>query len=138
MSEVFNRESVVLTKADVAAVCVVTIEFRIVGVSKELDLLRRGALPFAKVQVGCSRFCCNIYEICKSEILDLPLTPPLSDIVPLAVTPIRHTSNVKILGAHSGIQIFRSVLVITGHVEGPMVHDVVEIDTNPEPVSRLN
>ena len=44
----------------------------------------------------------------------------------------------KVLRPHSGIEVVGREIVEAGHVEGPVVHDVVEVYPDPETVGGLD
>ena len=101
-----------------------------------------GAL--ARAVVGVGRFVGNVDEVGQSEILHLPGVAPIAGIVPLAVEAVLGLPEVKILRHHAGIKLGlpfapdRGVLVEAGHGEGPVVHDVVEVDSDSEPMRHFH
>ena len=108
------------------------IEFRIVRVAHIARLGIPVALVEAVVLVG--RFVGNVNQVRQPQMHHLPRVVPIAAVVPLAVKPVFRAAQVKIFRAHAGIHIHRCRLVIAGDVERAVVHDVVSIDPQAEPV----
>ena len=86
----------------------------------------------------------DVDEVGEAEVLHLPSVAPAARVVPLAVKAVLRFAEVEVLRHHAGICLFlalaasRCVLVETRDVEGPVVHDVVEIDADAEAVRHFH
>ena len=95
-----------------------------------------GSLAGAVIGVG--GFVGDVDEVSQAEVLHLPTAVPIAGVVPFAVEAVLGFSEVKILGHHAGIDVDGGVFVVAGHVEGPVVHDVVEVDADAKAVGDLH
>ncbi len=136
--EIIARQPVSRAEADVSPIRVVAIIFRVVGVAQELDFVGRGAFPGPEVAVGGSRLGSNVDEVGQSEVLNLPLAPPFANVVPFAVVAFIGPPDMKVLRPHPGIEVVGREIVEAWHVECPVVHDVVEVYSDPETVGGLD
>ena len=99
------------------------------------DGLRRGAaLGQTKVGIGC--FVGDVDQPGKAEVLDLPGAVPVADVADVSIKAIGGHPQMEIPHGHAGIDVRRRGGVVAGHVEGPVIHDVVEIHPDPKTMGR--
>ena len=111
-------------------------------VADERKLRVGRAFRWSEVCVGC--LVRDVDQVGQPQVLHLPGAAPIAGVVPLAVESIFGFPEVEILRHHAGIELGlpfasdRGVLIEAGDVEGPVVHDVVEVDPDPEPVRHFH
>ena len=93
---------------------------------------------FGRAEVGVRRFVGDIDEVGEAEILHLPSGVPVAGIVPLAVEAVLGFAQMKILGDHPGVGFDGGALVVTRHIKGAMIHNVVEVDAQAEAMGDLH
>ena len=76
----------------------------------------------------------DVDQVGEAEVLHLPGRVPIARIVPFSIEAILGDPQVEILRCHARVDVDGRALVVTRNIEGPVVHDVVEIDTDPEAV----
>ena len=109
----------------------------------DVGVFRMGG-AFGRAMVGVGRFVGNVDEVGQAEVEHLPAAAPIAGIVPLAVEAVLGFAEVEIFRHHAGVKLGlplaadRGVFVETRDVEGPVVHDVVEINAEPEAVGHCN
>ena len=80
----------------------------------------------------------DIDQVGKSEILHLPSRSPIPAVVPLAVEAVLCFFKMEILGHHAGVGIDRGVFVVTRHIKGAVIHNVVEVDADAKAVGDFH
>ena len=121
-------------KADVIAVLVEVVLLRSLEIADELDLGEGAALGSSVVEVGGAGFLGDVDEVGEAEVLDLPGAAPVAGVVPFAVKAFLGAPQVEVFGEETGVDVDGGVLVEAGHIEGAVVHDVVEVDADAEAV----
>ena len=106
------------------------------GMPDEARLGAPRSLGQAVVLVG--RLVREVDQVGQAQVHDLPGVGPVARVVPLAVEAVLRPPQVEILRHQAGINIHRRVLVVGGNVEGAVVHDVVRVHAEAEPVRRLH
>ena len=80
----------------------------------------------------------DIDQVGEAEILYLPGAVPIPGVVPFAVEAVLSFLKMEIFGYHAWIGIDRGVFVVTWHIEGAVIHDIVEIDADAKTVSDFH
>ena len=88
--------------------------------------------------VGIRGLMGNVDEVSEPEVLHFPRTAPVARVVPLAIKSVFGPAKVEIFGHHARVYLDRCVLVVARHIEGPVVHDVVEINANAKTVRHFH
>ena len=88
--------------------------------------------------VGVRGLVGDVDEVGETEVLNFPRTIPVARVVPLAIKSVFGAAKVEIFRHHAGVHLDRCVLVISRHIEGPVVHDVVEINANAKAVRHFH
>ena len=88
--------------------------------------------------VGVRGLVGDIDQVGEAEVVHLPFRVPIAAVVPLPVKTVFRAPHVKILRHHSRIHIDGGVFVIAGYIKGPVIHDVVKIDADPEAVGHFH
>ena len=112
------------------------VEFRIVRMPHKTGLGIIVALVHSKIVVG--RFMRNVNQVGQPEVHHLPRAGPVPAVVPLPVEAILRHPDMEILRHHARIHIHRCALVVPRHIEGPVVHDVVQIHPDAKAVGGLD
>ncbi len=100
----------------------------------ELDFGEGRALAGAEVVVRRPGLLRDVDQVGQPEILHLPGVVVVANVVPLSIETVLGQLEVEILRDEPGINVDRRPGVITGDVKRIVIHDVVEIDANPETV----
>src|SRR5436190_10441796 len=100
------------------------------GLPDESCLIGGVAEIISKIPVYCSRFIREVNQAAERLVLDVPLVPVVLDAGPISVKSAADCLKMKVGGNQAGIKIGGSARVIARHIEGPMVHDVVEVNAN--------
>ncbi len=129
-------------EVDAVAILVVVVLLGAVEVADE-GVFRMG-LALAPAEVGVGRFVRDVDEVGKAEVLHLPRIVPIPRVVPLAVKAVLGFAQVEVLRHHARIKLGfvlaagRRGFIEARDVEGPVVHDVVEIDADAEAVRHFH
>ncbi len=104
----------------------------------ELDLRMRAALSAAEVEVGRAGFLRYVDEIGRAQVPHLELVAVITDARPIPVETVRCDLQMEILRQHARVEVDGRGRIVTGDVETPVVHHVVEVDADAETVRRLD
>ena len=125
------------------AVFVSVILLRTVEVANKAVFRVSVSLAGTEVQI-VAVFLRDVDEVGQSEILHLPRTAPIARVVPLAVKAVLGFAQVEVLRHHAGIGFRltlpagRGIFIEARDIEGPVVHDVVEINADAEAVRHFH
>ena len=95
-------------------------------------------IPLVQTEVVVGRFVGDVDQVGKSQVLHLPGARPVPAVVPFPVEAVLGHAEMEILRQHAGIHIHRGAFIVTGDIERPVVHDVVQIDPDAEPVGHFD
>ena len=130
------RGDIRAAEAHVAQGRMVVVELRIVRMPDKRNLLVRVA--FGGAEIGVGRFLGDVDQARQVLVLHLPGIAPVAGVVPGPVESVLRDLQVEVLRQHARIDVDRGVFVVAGNVECPVVHDVVEVDAQPEAVRRVD
>ena len=97
----------------------------------------RNVVTFVRPVVGVRRLDGYVDQVRKPEILHLPRIVPVARVVPLSVESILRPAQVEILWHEPRINVDRGARVVARDVERVVIHDIVEIHAQPQPMRRL-
>ena len=136
LRQCLGGEAVTWAEPDVPAVRRIAVILGVVGMAHEFDLrvpvtLVGPEIVILEIPGGLLR---DVHQIRGAQIPHLPLVVVIADPTPVAVKPVLGHLQVEILGQHPGVQVDRRGRVAAGHLEAAVVHDVVQVDPDPEAV----
>ena len=91
-------------------------------------------VPFVRTKVRVGTFVRDIDQPQQTQILHLPHVVVIANIADVAEEPAGDRAQMKVARDHAGINIRGNKFIVAGHLRAAMVHDVVEVNPQPEPM----